>query len=148
MVFQGGFLPSTTFLPSTKTNNFEGSQNETSKQITYKNSKVISKKFPKYKVEPPGTNASDEIKDTTVNGTPPSSKESDYEQPDKSKVNDNEKPKVSVYSRPLLPLPKDFGFRLSELLDLEQRVTEANFPTISTFTDNFEADIDWTRGER
>ena len=57
-------------------------------------------------------------------------------------------PTVNIYSQPLLPLPKYFGFKLEEVLNLEQRVTNANFPTISTFTENFEDDIDWSQGNR
>ena len=145
MVSQGGFLPSTTFLSSANTKKLEGSERETSKQNEDKETKVISTKLPRYKAEHPGTVTPYEIK---ANATAFSSAVSDYSYPEKSSENDKKRPKLTVYSRPLLPLPKDFGFRLSEVLDLEQRVTEANFPTISTFTDNFEADIDWTGGKR
>ena len=84
------------------------------------------------------------LNDSTVTLNHENDTRSDY----KENGNQGNTPKVTVYSRPLLPLPKDFGFRLSEVLDLEQRVTEANFPTISTFTENFEDDIDWVKEKR
>ena len=54
---------------------------------------------------------------------------------------------------PVQPLPslwtEDFGPRLEELLDLEARVSQANFPGVASFTDNFTTSYTWdTRGRR
>ena len=55
---------------------------------------------------------------------------------------------VEVASRvPEQPLPvaweEDFGPRLEELLDLEARVNNANFPSVNSFTDNFSTTFVW-----
>ena len=38
---------------------------------------------------------------------------------------------------------EDFGDSLEEALDLEERVNRANFPSVSSFTDNFRTTIHW-----
>ena len=50
---------------------------------------------------------------------------------------------------PVQPLPalwtQDFGPRLEELLDLEARVSQARFPGVASFTDNFTTSYHWGR---
>merc|ERR1711892_5286 len=169
VVLEGGFLPSPRFLfypQNYEAINEVGEEErdtiEGAKYTAYKN--IVPKtdstqedvsKLAKYKdfIEKASkTNTPKTISDNMVVEVASKPIESDYANPEdppgpEIEVSEKNKPTVSVYSRPLLPLPRDFGFRHSEVLDLEQRVTEANFPTISTFTENFEDDIDWSKGK-
>lgn len=162
VVLEGGFLPSTRFLSSANIKKYEAVievvEDEDDKHMADKHKVPETEsetesalKMPKYEEvisKPAITDAPKIIEDKTVAAIFSEPVVTGYNNPkDEIKVNEKREPTASVYSRPLLPLPRNFGFRLSEVLDLEQRLTEANFPTISTFTENFEDDIDWDKGK-